>query len=276
MNPRLTAVTGGCALAILAGVLGAPVRADAASLRDRVGASADDRFVVPKVGRFRSEAGDSFILDRADDRNLLVRFENSPEIWVLKPHSGPRGDVIYKNDVGDQVLRATRVGGLILFPPAKPGGVAAAFAGAAPGLRPPQVTTSSGLLQSFVQASAKAGRAAHQIVSFETRDAPLSAAPVLADAAQVAAEAFVQVAALRRGMARWTKVEFGTGRNPGVSAANGVLRVTVNPERGLAGRPSSQRIAEVIAKAPPEPAEGALAARPSGPRETVRRVGRRP
>lgn len=274
MTLRLTAVIGGCALAMLAGASSAPAPAAAASLRDRVGGgSAVDRFVVPKIGRFRSEAGDSFILDRAEDRVVLVRFESSPEIWVLKPHSGPRGDVIYKNDVGEQILRSTRVGGLILFPPSQPGGVAAAFAGPAPGLRPPPVTTSAGLLQSFVQASAKAGRASQQIVSFETHDAPLSAAPLMADAAQVAAEAFVLVAGLRRGMARWSKVEFETGRNPGVSASNGVLRVTVNPERGLAGRPSSQRIAEVIAKARPEQAE----ARPDRRQgDGVRRVGRRP
>ena len=252
MSSRLTAMIGGCALATLAWTAGASAPAVAASLRDSLGASADDRFVVPMVGRFRSEAGEVFILDRAEDRNLLVRFESSPEIWVLRPHAGPRGDVIYKNDVGDPVLRATRVGGLTLFPPTQPGGVAAAFAGAAQGLRPPLVNSPSALLQSFTQASARAGRASQQIVSFEARDVPLPAAPLFADAAQVAAEAFVQVAALRRGMARWSKVEFDTGRSPSVSAANGVLHITLTPERGLAGRPSSHRIAEVIAKVRPE------------------------
>lgn len=244
---------GAYALAIHAWAAGAPAPAAAASLHERLGATADDRFVVPMVGRFRTEAGEGFILDRADDRNLLVRFEASPEIWVLKPHTGPRGDVIYKNDVGDPVLRATRVGGLTLFPQSKPDGVAAAFAGAAPGLRPPPVNGPTALIQSFTQASARAGRASQQIVSFEARNIPLPAVPLFADAAQVAAEAFVQVAGLRRGMARWSKVEFQIGRNPGVSAANGVLRITLTPDRGLAGRPSSQRIAEVIAKTRPEP-----------------------
>ncbi len=253
MTSRLTAMIGGCVLAALAWTAGAPAPAVAASLSDRLAASADERFLAPRVGRFRSEAGEVFIVDRAEDRNILVRFDDSPEIWVLKPHAGPRGDVIYKNDVGDPVLRATRVGGLILFPPSEPGGVAAAFAGAAQGLRPMQVNSPGALLQTFTQASARAGRASQQIVSFEARDVPLPAAPLFADAAQVAAEAFVQVAALQRGMARWSKVEFDTGRSPAVAAADGVLRIIVTPARGLAGRPSSQRIAEVIAKARPEP-----------------------
>jgi hypothetical protein len=259
---------GGYALAAVALAGGAPPAAWAASLRDRLGATTDDRFVVPIVGRFRSETGETFVIDRADDRaTLLIRFENTPEIWVLKPHLVTRGDVIYRNDVGDPVLRATRVGGLTLFPRSNPGGVAAAFAGAAPGLHPPPVSSPSALLQSFTQASARAGRAAQQqVVSFEARNVPLPAVPLFADAAQVAAEAFVQVAVRQGGLGRWTKVEFEIGRSPGVSAANGTLHITLTPERGLAGRPSSLRIAEVIAKAGPAPRREE--------RDGVRRVGR--
>ena len=251
---------GGIALATLALSGVTPATAFAASLRDYLGASTDDRLVVPMVGRFQAETGDAFVLDRLDGRNLLVRFESSPEIWVLQPHPGPRGDVIYKNDVGEPVLRATRVGGLTFFPSSKSGGVAAAFAGGANGLRPPPVSGPQALLQSFTQASARAGRATRQVISFEARDVPLQAAPLFADAAQVAAEAFIRAAgttqAMTRGIGRWTLVEFVIGRSPGASASNGTLRVTLTPERGLAGRPSSQRIADVIVRA--RPAQGAL------------------
>ena len=251
---------GGFALATLAhsGVAAAPTFA--ASLRGNLGGSADDRFVVPMVGRFQAETGAAFIVDRLDSRNLLVRFDSSPEIWVLQPHAGPRGDVIYKNDVGDPVLRATRVGGLTFFPSSKSGGVAAAFAGGASSLRPPPVSNPSALLQSFTQASARAGRATRQIISFEARDVPLQAAPLVADAAQVAAEAFIHAAGttqgMTRGIGRWSLVEFVMGRSPGASASNGTLRVTLAPDRGLAGRPSSQRISAVILKA--RPAQGPL------------------
>nr|QQZ52104.1 DUF4908 domain-containing protein [Phenylobacterium glaciei] len=44
--------------------------------------------------------------------------------------AAPRGDIIYKNDLGEPVLRATRLGGLTLFTPDRPGGTAAALAGA--------------------------------------------------------------------------------------------------------------------------------------------------
>ena len=244
---------GGIALATLAISGVAPATSLAASLRDYLGATADDRFVVPMVGRFQAETGDAFVVDRLDSRNLLVRFDSSPEIWVLQPHSGPRGDVIYKNDVGEPVLRATRVGGLTLFTPNNPGGVAAAFAGDAPGLRPPPVSSPGDLLRAFTQASARAGRATQQVISFEARNVPLAAAPFFADAAQVVAEAFTRVASradsAARGIGRWSKVEFFVGRNPSVSADQGDLRVTLAPDRGFAGRPSSERIATVIARA---------------------------
>lgn len=251
-------MSGGCALAalLLAGAA-APAAALTASLRDSLGASADDRFAVPMEGRFRPDAGTPFVVDLAADQSLLVRFDSSPEIWVLRPHAGPRGDVIYKNDVGEPVLRATRVGGLTLFTPNNPGGVAAAFAGDAPGLRPPTVSTPGDLLRAFTQASARAGRATQQVISFEARDVPLAAAPFFADAAQVVAEAFMRVASradsATRGIGRWSKVEFFVGRTPSVSAGAGDLRVTLAPERGFAGRPSSERIAGVIARARPAP-----------------------
>jgi hypothetical protein len=244
----------GCALAVLALSGGTPAWARTASLRDSLGASVDDRFVGPMVGRFRSESGQAFVIDRMDGRNLLVRFDSSPEIWVLQPHAGPRGDVIYKNDVGEQVLRATRIGGLILFPPSHKGGVAAAFMGEAPGLGPPPISNPSALLRSFTQASARAGQAVQQVISFEARNVPLTAIPLFADAAQVAAEAFIQAARHREQPSRtvnWTKVEFAAGRPPSASAADGTLKIVLTPELGLAGRPSSHRIAEVIVKARP-------------------------
>lgn len=244
-------VSGVCALAILALSGLGPGHAMAASLRDSLGASADDRFTAPVVGRFRPEGGAPFVVNRTDDHELLMRFETSPEIWVLHPHAGPRGDVIYKNDMGQPVLRATRVGGLTLFTEANPGGVAAAFTGGAPPLRPTPITSASQLLQAFSQASAKAGRVVQSVVTFEARNVPLRAAPIFADAAQVAAQAFVDAAGRigrNRQLDKWSRVEFVAGNAPTVSGAKGVLRITIAPDEGLSGRPSSARIADLLVK----------------------------
>jgi len=254
MSFRRTVMSGGCALAAVAIVGANPAHAWTASLRNSLGASVDDRLVTPMVGRFLPDAGDPFIVDRSQGRTILVRFDGSPEIWVLHPTAGPRGDVIYKNDVGEPVLRSTRVGGFTLFTPENPGGVAAAFAGAAPELGPPPVNSAGELLRSFTQASARVGRAAQRVVSFEARDVPISAAPLFADAAEVVAQAFISIAEGRGGPARprsldrWEKVEFVIGRTPGASAEQDALRITLTPDRGLAGRPSSHRIAEVLAR----------------------------
>ena len=110
------------AAAVLACVA-APAAAQPFSLRDQLfGAQPDERaFVVPPVARFQTEAGDPFVLDRSAGRQVFMRFDTDPEIWALEPTPGPRGDMIYKNDMGEPMLRATRLGGLTLFTPDTPG-----------------------------------------------------------------------------------------------------------------------------------------------------------
>ena len=61
-----------------------------------------------------SETGEGFIFDRSGSRPLL-RFERREETWVLRPTAAPRGDIIYRNDAGDQVLRVTPGGGMTVY-----------------------------------------------------------------------------------------------------------------------------------------------------------------
>ena len=72
------------------------------------------RFSAPPVGRYVVEDGRAFVLDRSTPRPLM-KFENSAEVWVLQAQPAPRGDIIYKNDLGEPVLRATRLGGCLLY-----------------------------------------------------------------------------------------------------------------------------------------------------------------
>jgi hypothetical protein len=207
---------------------------------------------LPPVARYESEDGDEFILDRAGGKPVFMRFEGSTEIWALTPNSAPRGDIIYKNDMGEPVLRLTRLGGLTLFTEERPQGMAAGFAGPAPPLKLPSVDTMSVLLRDFAQASARASRAAQKLIAFEAEEAPLNAAALLADAAFVTSEAFVQLANQgdngRRLITRFNKVEFAAGKNPGANARGKVVTITITPDRGLAGRPSSHRIAAAISR----------------------------
>ncbi|HEY9235610.1 MAG TPA: DUF4908 domain-containing protein, partial [Phenylobacterium sp.] len=88
------------------------------------------RVTAPPVARYVTDDGRGFVLDRSTSRPLL-KFDAAYEIYALQAQAAPRGDIIYKNDLGQPVLRATRLGGVILFTSSRPGGSAAALSGQA-------------------------------------------------------------------------------------------------------------------------------------------------
>src|SRR5436190_896675 len=59
--------------------------------------AAPRRAPQPLVGRYEYDGG-GFILDRSTANRVVLRFDGNPEIWVLIPSSGPRGDIIYRTD----------------------------------------------------------------------------------------------------------------------------------------------------------------------------------
>ena len=195
------------------------------------------------VARYVTEDGDAFVLDRSSGVPLL-KFEDSPEIWVLNASIAPRGDIIYRDDLGQPVLRATRMGGLILFNQARAGGVPAALAGIADSIRL-HALDAAALLQRLSQASVKASRAARRLIVFEAPDVTPGAEAVYADGAAVTAEAFTRLSQRKNGhlsLARIQRVQLTQGVKSAAGLENGVLKVILNPRRGLAGRPSSRKI----------------------------------
>jgi hypothetical protein len=200
------------------------------------------RAMSPPVARYVSQEGHGFVLDRSQPRPLL-KFDDSPEVWALRPHPAPRGDIIYKNDLGEPVLRATRLGGLTLFTETRPEGTPAALAGGGPALRLAPISPQS-LLERLAQASARATRAARRLIPFNADASPESSA-VMADAAAVTAEAVVRMSRHPEGrsaLSRLRRVTLIEGRKPSAALQDGEMRITVAPAEGLAGRPSSDRI----------------------------------
>ena len=205
----------------------------------------------PPVGRYRDDDdGDpAFILDRSSSV-VLIRYDDSPEIWVLTPHPAPNGDTIYKNDVGEIVLRVTRLGGMTLFTITHPEGAAVASIGEAAPLRPMAILSPAALLQRLAQSSARASHAMQRLVVFEARDPTPQSASLIADAASVTAEAVVRIARSADGkriLAKLGKVLLAPGRAASVALANGVLQVIVAPKPGseladIEGRPSSRNV----------------------------------
>jgi hypothetical protein len=204
---------------------------------------------APPVARYVSEDGDVFVVDLSQPRPLL-KYDNSFEVWALKPQQGPRGDTIYKNDLGEPVLRFTRLGGLTIFTDDHPAGEAAAVAGATNPLRLIPLGPQA-LAERLLQASARASRAARRLIPFEAEATPASSA-LIADAAMVTSEAVVRIARrvdARRLLDRIMKVRLQAGRKAQATLDQaGVLEVTVNPPLGLGGRPSSELIVQVAEK----------------------------
>lgn len=201
----------------------------------------------PPIGRYVSESGQAFVFDRASPQPLL-KFDDSAEVWVLSPQPAPRGDVIYKNEMGDTVLRATKLGGMTLFTGDRPGGAAAGLAGQATSLQPPAMISIGALYRRLQQAADRASRAAQHIVGIETvQDARPETSVLVADSATIAAEAFERLARKDRSrLARITRILLAEGRKPGAALKGDALTVTYAPGQGVAGRPSSERIVKVV------------------------------
>ena len=204
----------------------------------------------PPVARYRLDVGESFVVDRLGRDEALLKFDRGDEVWALKGVIAAHGDMVFKNDLGEPVLRATRWGGVTLFTETRPEGVAAALEGQALTLHSISPIGPQALTAVVAQSSARAGRAVGHLIVFEAQGVPAAFDWVFADAAQLAADAFVRAAQEgRRALAaRFSEVQLSPGRTAAVVARGAVVVITVAPERGMAGRPSSRRIQTVVAR----------------------------
>lgn len=203
---------------------------------------------LPTSGRYVAETGQGFILDLSGQRPLM-RFERGGEVWALRPTPAPRGDTIYRNDAGDQILRVTPDGGMTLFTTRAPQGSPVTPAGSAPALLPPTVTAIQ-LWNFIVRQSERASDALGQLVVVDVEIQPGSEA-VAADALSTVVDALSRMARsanLRQSAVRVRRVLITD--EPGVTTvfSRGTLRVGINPQAGYAGRPSSARVVRVVAE----------------------------
>lgn len=203
---------------------------------------------LPPIGRYVGEGGQSFVFDRSGARPLL-RFEQSTEIWVLRPIPAPRGDIIYRNDAGDQILRVTPDGGMTLYTASHPGGVPVSMSGAAEQLRPTPLSVTQ-LASFLIRQSYLASRAVGRIVEVEAPDVGPGSEIATAEGVAIAVDAIVRMArsdSLRARVTQVRRILILPGAQPQVSFSNGTLRITIAPQLGVAGRPSSVRVVRAVA-----------------------------
>jgi hypothetical protein len=199
------------------------------------------------VAHYAVDTGGGFVLDLGGARPML-RFDDSPEIWLLRSARGPRGDEILADDLGGPRLRITRLGGVTVFTPRHPEGSAAALEGSAVPFRLARLDAGA-LYQRLVAASLRASRAAQRLIAFQALDVDADSAGLIADAALVATESVVQLAASPGGRQRLSQVgrfDFTRGRSADVRFEGGVIHIAVASDRGAPERPSSARILQAI------------------------------
>lgn len=225
----------------------AQVRGNAQAEQGRtLGARSPGR-TLPPTGRYVSESGESFIFDRSGDRPLF-RFERRAETWVLRPSPAPRGDIIYRNDAGDQILRGTPDGGMTLYTVRAPNGTPAAMTGPAPSLAPPTITPTQ-LFRFSIQQSGRMSEAVGHLIYINLDLEQPGHEAAVAETISVITEAVLRLArssTTRDQAAAIRRINVVEGADARISFANGVLTVVTNPAQGNVGRPSSARIIRAV------------------------------
>ncbi len=214
----------------------AQVRSNAQAEQSRALANSAPSRVLPPTGRYVSESGENFVFDRSGSRPLF-RFERREETWVLRPTPAPRGDIIYRNDEGAQVLRVTPDGGMTLYTVRAPNGTPAAMTGPATSLAMP-VLGPMRLYQLMQQRSAMITTALGRTVLINLSGDQSEALRMSRSVTQ------------RERLARLRSITIVEGGRMSVTFSRGDLRVVVNPAEGISGRPSSARIIRAFEPAP--------------------------
>jgi hypothetical protein len=236
---------------LLAASWAPPSCAAADSLKERLETRMGLRAARPAVAtsaRFQAEGGEVFVLDRTGP-NALLKFHSRDEVWRLDAHPAPRGDTVFKNDVGETVLRASKLGGLTLFTRRVPNGQAVTQVGPADPLATARTLSFAALFRALVISGHRATRAAQHPLTVNLLDtASAETSGPIADAAVVVAEAFEELDRSNRrdALARWRRVYLALGDKAEVKLEGDVLVVVLDPRKGVAGRPSSARIARAL------------------------------
>lgn len=211
------------------------------SLRDRLFSRN-----LPAQGRYVAESGQGFVLDRSETTPLL-RFDRSVETWALRPTPAPRGDVLYRNDAGELVLRVTADGGMTLYTKRVPAGSPVTLAGPGESLAPPTLGPVQ-LFNLMARRSALVSSTLGRLVEINLSGEKSEALSV--DALIVTTDAVVRMArsATARGyLTRLRSITIVEGDRVSATYVRGDLRIVVDPDRGPAGRPSSARIINAFA-----------------------------
>ena len=233
-------------VAILSAVLfaGAVSALQPNPLRDRL--LRNDRSAELTGWYQRADTGEFFLFDRSGEAALLrERDAQDAEVLVLYPNRAPGGGTAYITDTGREVIRITGRGGATYFPADAPDGVIVEFASPSGAMTP--TPRAPGEVRDRAEALAEyLAYSLNRDLQVEYSPAPRAGLGVQFDAFNLIERAFALAGTDRRRTREVEHVNIVLGSQPGAERDGGALVVTIVPELGFAGRPSSAYIAEAI------------------------------
>ena len=222
------------------------------SLREAMFGKHADNNHTPIVAHFVSARGEGFVLDESQAGAPLLRFDGGDEVFQLTEKPGANGDLTFRNDVGEPVLKETRLGGVILFSGTHADiGEPAAVTGQASAFTPDHLNPAELWLHMAKSALRVTRASEHQVLfSGDLGEPHDDIITLFAETASVTADALVQIASQggnRHALDKLHEVYMIEGRPPGARMDNGVLTIKLDPSRGTwGGHPSSKRIVNVV------------------------------
>jgi Domain of unknown function (DUF4908) len=214
-----------------------------------------DRLAAIQPGAYLAGDAVKFVLSPFNG-DFLVRFQDSPEVFVLYADNASLGGRVLKYDSGETAMRVAVWGGITLYTDANQGGLPVTRTGDAPPPSPPMI--GPGEMQNTMSVEAQRLFAARRLqigfnVDWGAFGSPLARSYAF-DALQNAArgiERFTASAAGHDAVARRfdTVTVAPTGGRPDFTINGHTLVVMFNSGRGFAGCASSRAMTQWLSEA---------------------------
>jgi hypothetical protein len=196
----------------------------------------------PSVWYVRADGRGQFIFDRSSQPALL-RLEGDDEVYALRRASAAGGGEVWLTDTGRQMLRQSNLGGWTYFPEDNPDGVLVEQVGRAQTLVAP-LADNAALERAASDMVNQLSRSTRRNISAELTSLAPDQNPYVIDAMAMINRAAGR--ASRRALRDFEIVRIGVAEAPAASFDGRVLDVSVAPELGYGGRPSSEFLRRVL------------------------------
>lgn len=190
----------------------------------------------------RADGGGRFIFDQSNDPALLWP-DGSEEVYGLRPSRASGGGEVWVNDMDSVMLRFTNLGGATYFPPDAPDGVIVDTLGRAQTLVAAPASTDE-VEEAARELVDELARISDNDISAQIPNSGYMSNAYTIDTLRMIFRATDQVN--RADLRNIQGISIEISNRPSARYEDGILRLTINPEQGYGGRPSSARIADAI------------------------------